>query len=103
MRMCDLTAHTVCKLLLPTNFHVLLELFRLILILAINLIFMQILFKDLIYETYVSYTRYTSYSLNPNNTLNFLIKDTFLLLHTAPTLSLVEVNGFEPMTPSLQS
>ena len=36
MRMCDLTAHTVCKLLLPTNFHVLLELFRLILILAIN-------------------------------------------------------------------
>ena len=84
MRMCDLTAHTVCKLLLPTNFHVLLELFRLILILAINLIFMQILFKDLIYETYVSYTRYTSYSLYLINYLDFSSRIPFRLLYRNP-------------------
>ena len=64
---------------------------------------MQILFKDLIYETCVSYTRYTSYSLNPNNTLNFLIKDLFCSFIPLPHSPLVEVNGFEPMTPSLQS
>ena len=64
---------------------------------------MQILFKDLIYETYVSYTRYTSYSLYLINYLDFSSRITFASIPQPFLPPLVEVNGFEPMTPSLQS
>ena len=51
------------------------------------------------------YIRYTSYSLFSNNTLSSLNKELFLsfLPLSFPHHLLVEVNGFEPMTPSLQS
>ena len=47
------------------------------------------------------YTRYTSYSLCPNNTL---ISQGYLFVSfNYRSFLMVEVNGFEPMTPSLQS
>ena len=53
------------------------------------------------------YNRYTSYSLNLNNIPYVSARIPFTsLYHTLSYplhLSLVEVNGFEPMTPSLQS
>ena len=50
----------------------------------------------------IRYTRYTSYSLFSTSTL-FSRVSLLRFFPTAFHLLLVEVNGFEPMTPSLQS
>ena len=66
------TKHTVR---ISTNLRVLLELFMSYSYPLINSIFICKYFKDLIYITRMIYTRYTSYSLCPNITLIYFIKD----------------------------
>ena len=75
------------------------ELF-LLLISAYKLFFSKKICKYFSKTSYIfRYTRYTSYSLFSTSPLLQGISSCL----TALNLSLVEVNGFEPMTPSLQS